>query len=81
MLRCFITPERACGPDCMAFVTQVPMHVDYRGQAWPHCLILLNLHRTGKHLVILAEGMTKVIDRFKPDPHKDHINLPVPEVK
>lgn len=66
MLRCFISPDRACGPDCMAFTTTTPSGNDYRDQAWPHCLVLTNIHRAGKHLIILAESVTKVLGRFDP---------------
>jgi hypothetical protein len=67
-LLCFITPDRVCGPDCMAYVTNKPSQSDYKDQAWPHCLVLLNLHRTGKHLVILAETASKLLQKH-PDPH------------
>lgn len=77
-LRCFLSPDRACGADCMSFMTSVPQGGDYQNQAWPHCLLLLNAHRVGKHLVILAEIAAKML---RPDPHREQTKIPPPEVR
>lgn len=53
-LYCFLNGDRACGPDCMAYETP-PQHKDFVGKQWAHCLLLVNAHRTGKHLTILAQ--------------------------
>lgn len=78
MLRCFINPDRACGPDCMAYQTRPPPGQDYMNQQWPHCMVLVNAHRVGKHMVIIAEGLTKLL---KGDPAKQAANIPPPEVR
>ena len=51
---CFINQERICGPDCMAYLTAAPEGKAYMGENWAHCMILINLDRTGRHLTILA---------------------------
>lgn len=51
---CFINNTRVCGPDCMAFLPQAPSGDDYKGEQWAHCHLLVNAHRSGKHLTILA---------------------------
>lgn len=57
---CFIDQGRICGPDCMAFLPQPPSEPDYQGEGWAHCHVLVNAHRLGKHLVILAGAVSKV---------------------
>jgi hypothetical protein len=57
-LVCFKDKTRVCGPDCMAYITR-PTGDDYRDQQWANCLLLVNSHRTGKHLVILADAVSK----------------------
>lgn len=54
-LCCFMDKERPCGADCMAFLTDPPSKDDYVGQQWSHCHLLVNAHRVGKHLVVLAQ--------------------------
>lgn len=53
-LVCFLDQNRSCGPDCMAFLIERPEGNDYRGQQWANCMLLVNAHRAGKHLTILA---------------------------
>lgn len=54
-LQCFLDADRACGPDCMAHMLQVPEGDDYKGeQQWAHCSVLVSAHRLGKHAVIIA---------------------------
>jgi hypothetical protein len=61
-LNCFQDAKRVCGPDCMAFITP-PHGDDYRGQQWAQCLLLVNAHRTGKHLVILADSVGRHLQK------------------
>ena len=57
-LVCFKDKSRVCGADCMAYIAR-PAGDDYRDQQWANCLLLVNSHRTGKHLVILADAISK----------------------
>ncbi len=57
-LSCFISQDRLCGPDCMAFLPQVPEGKDFVGEQWAHCMLLANVHRSAKHLVIIASEMS-----------------------
>lgn len=60
-LACFQDQARICGPDCMAYLNPVPTGDDYVGQQWSRCLLLVNAHRAGKHLVIIASDLNKVL--------------------
>jgi hypothetical protein len=51
-LICFKDKQRVCGPDCMAFTTP-PAGPDYVDQQWARCILLVNSHRTGKHLAVI----------------------------
>ena len=64
---CFLNSERVCGPDCIAFIPQIekPTHSDFIGKEWSKCHILINLHRGGKHLVILAEAAGNLVGSLK----------------
>jgi len=53
-LFCFIDASRLCSAECMAFVGVRPEGKDYEGQQWAKCTLLVNLHRAGKHLVVIA---------------------------
>lgn len=55
-LRCFKSQSRACGPDCMAYI-RTPPGPDYVDQQWANCMLLVNAHRTGKHLVVIAAAL------------------------
>ena len=77
-LFCFLNRERVCGADCMAYTTFAPNHADYNGQQWPHCSLLLNLHRTGKHLVVIAECISKLM---KTDHRQAAAGIQPPETK
>ena len=59
-LMCFKEYSRVCGADCMAFLLDVPREQDYVGKPWAHCHLLLNEHRKGKHLVIIANALAKL---------------------
>lgn len=62
-LFCFKDSSRICGADCMAF-TDAPEGPEYIGKQWARCLILVNHHRTGKHLVVLASIADKIEKRM-----------------
>lgn len=55
-LICFKDKMRVCGPDCMAYTTPPP-HPDYTDQQWARCILLVNSHRTGKHLTVIAAAL------------------------
>ena len=52
-LFCFKDQQRACTAECMAYVNP-PGGEDYKDQQWAHCLELVNLHRVGKHISLIA---------------------------
>ena len=53
-LYCFFNANNACSPLCMAYLSVPPVGDDYQGQQWARCMVLTNLHRVGKHTVVLA---------------------------
>ena len=60
-LYCFMNKDRPCGADCMSYIVQ-PEGSDYRDQQWARCLLLVNAHRAGKHLVVLADITNKLFN-------------------
>lgn len=58
-LYCFKDQGRVCGPDCMAFDTP-PASQEFQGKPWARCKLLVDSHRGGKHLVIIAECLHSV---------------------
>jgi hypothetical protein len=46
----------------MAYITP-PAGPDYVGQQWAHCILLVNTHRVGKHLVILADAVGQQVKK------------------
>lgn len=63
-LMCFLNMERPCGADCMAF-DAVPEGADYKDKQWANCMLLVNAHRGGKHLIVLAQMGTEIVRRAK----------------
>ena len=63
-LYCFMDATRACGPDCMSYILP-PEGPDYKDQQWANCLLLVNAHRSGKHLVILADVTNRLLSHTK----------------
>jgi hypothetical protein len=63
-LFCFKDGARACGSDCMAYI-HPPEGPDYKDQQWANCLLLVNAHRSGKHLVILADVTAKLLNHTR----------------
>jgi hypothetical protein len=53
-LTCFLSENRVCGADCMAYLTAPPAGKDFQGQQFAHCMVLVNIQRAGKHLVVIA---------------------------
>jgi hypothetical protein len=62
---CFLAQDRICGPDCMAYLPQVPEGPAYIGEQWAHCMLLVNAERAGKHLVVLASVASTVASKYK----------------
>jgi hypothetical protein len=58
-LFCFVTPERVCGPACMAYQVAVPEGQDYLAQQWAHCMLLTNMHKIGKHTTVIATELVR----------------------
>jgi hypothetical protein len=46
----------------MAYIT-APNGPDYVGQQWARCILLVNTHRTGKHLVLLADAVGQQVKK------------------
>ena len=65
-LICWKDKERPCAADCMAFI-EPPEGGDYQGKQWANCLVLVNEHRTGKHLTILAQAGSELVKLRKND--------------
>jgi hypothetical protein len=63
-LYCFLNMARPCGPDCMAW-QMPPPGVDYQDQQWASCMLLVNAHRGGKHLVVLAASASELVHKAK----------------
>lgn len=53
-LFCFSDTTRPCNSSCVAYLLVQPDGDDYREQPWAQCLVLVNAHRSGKHLTVLA---------------------------
>lgn len=53
-LYCFLNDTRECNASCMAW-TPPPDGPDYKDKQWASCHLLVNAHRGGKHLVVLAQ--------------------------
>ena len=59
---CFLNDTRICNPSCVAYLVHLPRGDEYRiEEPWMHCSVLLNGHRTGKHLVVLAQTAEKTV--------------------
>jgi len=81
-LFCFKDKDRPCTAECMAYILP-PEGPDYKDQQWARCLLLVNTHRTGKHLVVLCANVEKMISLTKTE-QADRVRLnqpPVPPVK
>ena len=56
-LFCHRDQSRPCGPECMAYLPQVPEGAMYTGAQWAHCMLLVQSERISRHLVIIADIM------------------------
>ena len=63
-LMCFLNFERPCSAECMSFVDP-PEGPDYEGKQWANCHLLVNAHRAGKHLTILAQTTGELVKKTK----------------
>jgi hypothetical protein len=63
-LICFRDAARVCGADCMAYEL-APPGPDYDDKQWATCMLLVNTHRVGKHLVVLASVGSELLKRAK----------------
>jgi len=81
-LYCFLNEERVCNAACMAF-TEPPEGADYKGQQWASCMLLVNAHRGGKHLVVLAATAGEIVKKAKTEAaDRERLNQPpVPVVR
>ena len=66
---CFKDGNRECGPDCIAYLTVAPQgDQEYRmAPMWMRCHLLVNEHRKGKHLVVIAAQLSRLLDSRNPD--------------
>lgn len=63
-LVCFLDVARPCGADCMAWDAR-PEGPDYADKQWANCMLLVNAHRGGKHLVVLASVGSDLLRKAK----------------
>ena len=66
-LYCFKDNTRLCTAECMAYVNP-PAHDDFKDAQWPHCIELINLHRIGKHVAIIAGQASELIKILRTTP-------------
>lgn len=59
-LECFLDPVRPCTAQCMAYQTFPPQGDEFTGQQFARCMLLTNVHRVGKHAVIIAKALVKL---------------------
>ena len=82
-LCCFLSTERRCGPDCMAYSDFVPEGIDYKTpdgkpRQWAYCILLVNAHKTGKHVVNIANLMKVSADnQQRNQPLPSPVQLPL----
>ena len=53
-LICFLDAKRQCGADCMAYTTDSSATGSDLNVQQGHCALVVGVHRTAKHLVIIA---------------------------
>lgn len=64
-LVCFRDQHRPCSAACMAYDPNPPEGPDYQDKQWANCRLLVDSHRTAKHLVILAQGVSASLTHQK----------------
>lgn len=80
-LFCFLDSSRPCTSECMAFLPSRPEGQDYEGQQWSACMLLVNVHRLGKHHIALAsqgQSLLKHLRVKNADEKRENQNLPPP---
>lgn len=63
-LYCFLDDARPCSAECMAY-DAAPEGADYRDKQWANCMLLVNAHRGGKHLIVLASLGSELLHKTK----------------
>jgi len=63
-LYCFKDADRPCSAACMAFILP-PDGPDYKDQQWANCMELVSMHRSGKHLVVIASQLGELLKKQK----------------
>jgi hypothetical protein len=63
-LYCFLNDARPCSAECMAY-DAAPVGDDYKDKQWANCMLLVNAHRGGKHLIVLASLGAEVLHKTK----------------
>ena len=58
-LDCVFDQTRQCGSSCMAYLAQAPTGDTYKGEAWAHCLLLVNTEKLARHVVIAVSMLTR----------------------
>lgn len=62
---CFLDASRPCTAECMAFLPARPEGEDYEGQTFAACSLLVNAHKLGKHLTVIAQQGTMLLKHLR----------------
>ena len=62
---CFLDSSRPCTAECMAFLPARPEGQDYESQTWSACMLLVNVHKMGKHAVAIASQGQNLLKHLK----------------
>jgi len=79
---CFLNSTRVCGPDCTAFISPIekPEGQDYIGKEWAKCHLMINAHRVGKHVAIIAVAAGDLLKKVKNHlADAERVNQPGPQ--
>ena len=57
---CFLDSGRPCTAECAAYEATAPKDQEAAGKPWGHCVLLVNVHRVGKNVVILASSVGRL---------------------
>lgn len=80
-LFCFLDSSRPCTAECAAYLTVKPEGTDYENQQFSACMVLVSLHKIGKHHVALAQqgaSMLKHLHVKTSDERRANQSLPHP---
>jgi hypothetical protein len=78
-LICFLNIDRPCEPTCMAWI-RPPAGPDFQDQQFSNCMLLVNAHRAGKHLVVLASNTSALIKKAQDEAADRARTQPAPPV-